>query len=173
MIQRTDNYRPVHIYKSWSMKIAMTINISALSAIMVSLTYSVSAFAQPVTEEWVARYTDPGINGSDRAKSIAVDRVGNVYVTGGSVRPNEGYDFVTIKYDANGVQQWLSSFSGSDHMSDIANALAIDDSGNVYVTGETGVQGVTAHSNFLTIKYDPNGNEIWTTSYRCRLVRRN
>jgi hypothetical protein len=39
--------------------------------------------------------------------------------------------------------------------------LAVDDSGNVYVTGET--PGTLA--DYATVKYDPSGNEVWVQRY--------
>jgi len=54
------------------------------------------ALAQ-VSEEWVARYNGPG-NGSDYAYDIALDSLGNVYVTGRSWGSGTEYDYTTIKY---------------------------------------------------------------------------
>ena len=92
---------------------------------------------------WVRKYNGPG-NSFDRPFGIAVDDSNYVYVTGES-----GGGHATIKYYPNGDTAWVrSSGSGGD------KAIAVDDFGNVYVTG-----------GFGTIKYNANGNQLWIGSY--------
>jgi len=125
-------------------------------------------------EAWSARYDGP--SGSvDSAKAIAVDASGNVYVTGGSTvegQLGEGpydYDYATIKYDADGTQLWVARYNGLGDFYDEANAIALDKSGNVYVTGTSNVGGYGAAGSglqeYATIKYDGDGNELWAARY--------
>src|SRR6266496_788844 len=60
----------------------------------------------PFPEAWVARYNGPGY--SDNANAVAIDALGNVYVTGASVGSSFDYDYATIKYDTSGRQQWVA-----------------------------------------------------------------
>ena len=103
---------------------------------------------------WEARY-DGGFVGSTGtsvaiAKPVAVDSDGSVYVTG-SILSATAYDYLTIKYDAQGNQVWSIQFSGPGNGQDWAGALALDIYGNVYVTG--GSVGEGGESDYATIKY--------------------
>ena len=113
-------------------------------------------------EEWIARYNGPG-NYTDRAYDLAVDSAGNVFVTGGSAGIGTRGDFATVKYNASGVEQWVARYDGPEHYSDAGFALALDDSGNVYVTGPS--HTVWDSDDFITVKYDPSGIEQWVTRY--------
>jgi hypothetical protein len=87
------------------------------------------------------------------ALSIAADSGNNCYVTGYSPGTNSGNDIVTIKYGPNGNQVWLQRYHGPGNGDDAGNAIAVDNNGNVYVTGyETTAAGGT---EIVTIKYSP------------------
>lgn len=112
---------------------------------------------------WVRRY-DGLASGLDEATAIAVDGSGNVYVTGFSDPSGSyDYDYVTIKYDSDGDTAWLRSYNGPADHRDIANALTVDASGYVYVTGEG--RDSTTDENYATIKYDSDGNTAWVRGY--------
>src|SRR5712692_2506955 len=81
-------------------------------------------------ESWVARYNDPA-NGADGATALAVDRQGNVHVTGYSLSTPERLEYATVKYDAGGRQQWVARYSGSEAGSHAATAIAVDGDGYV------------------------------------------
>jgi hypothetical protein len=108
----------------------------------------------PYGEIWAQYYqTVAGAGGSSIATSITVDSADNVYVTGYSPGTNSGNDIVTIKYDNNGKQIWVERHNGPGNGDDEGNAIAVDASGNVYVTGyETTAAGGT---EMVTIKYAP------------------
>jgi hypothetical protein len=111
---------------------------------------------------WVRRYNGPG-NDSDEAHSIAVDGSGNVYVTGASFGSGTGYDYATIKYYPNGDTAWVRRYNGPGNDYDIANRIAVDGSGNVYVTGKS--IGSEEDCDYATIKYKPNGDTAWVRRY--------
>jgi uncharacterized delta-60 repeat protein len=110
-------------------------------------------------EQWVARY-DGG--GDDEGYDVVVDETGNVYVTG-VTSINRGVYYITIKYDSSGDTMWTAAYGGPDNAGCIAYALALDDSGNVYVTGQ-GYSSATWR-DYATIKYDSSGTEVWVAVY--------
>ncbi len=126
---------------------------------------SIPAFAQSVDTAWVRNYNGPG-NGDDSPCAIAADDSGNVYVTGYSAQ-NSGhpynFDYATIKYDPDGEELWVRRYNGPGDYYDWATALALDDSGNVYVTGHS-YAGATYY-DFATIKYYPDGDTAWVRRY--------
>jgi len=113
-------------------------------------------------ELWVKRYNGSG-NGGDGANAIAVDNFGNIYVTGGSNGGVTIADYATLKYDLEGNELWVRRYNGPKGGSDVAYALALDSSGNVYVTG--GSAGIETLNEYATVKYDSSGNELWIRRY--------
>lgn len=84
----------------------------------------------------------------DYISDLAVDRAGDVIVTGVSANTSGNDDFKIIKYSgASGTLAWQQSYNGGT--ADEAYALALDASGNAFVTGYT--RG--ANADFKTIKY--------------------
>jgi hypothetical protein len=115
-----------------------------------------------VHEAWVQRYNGPA-NHADSASAIAIDKSGNVYVTGGSAISSIVPDYTTIKYHSAGQQQWVAYYNGPANNADFADAIAVDGSGNVYVTGESAGPGT--YIDYATIKYNSSGQEQWVTRY--------
>ncbi|HEY3252013.1 MAG TPA: SBBP repeat-containing protein, partial [Ignavibacteria bacterium] len=99
----------------------------------------------------------------DEASSIAVDGSGNVYVTGSSIGSGTDYDYATIKYNSAGVQQWVARYNGPGNSVDEASTLAVDGSGNVYVTGYS--YGIGTGADYATIKYNSSGVQVWVSRY--------
>jgi len=117
-------------------------------------------------EQWVARYNGPG-NSSDFANSIDVDSLGNVFITGESIGIGTGNDYCTIKYNSAGVQQWTRRYNGSEPaaLNDYAHSLIVDNSGYVYVTGQSDLGVGSGSRNFVTLKYNSDGDSIWVARY--------
>lgn len=55
-------------------------------------------------------------------------------------------------------QEWAATYRALGAGSDFANSVAVDFSGNVYVTGKS-------KTEFLTIKYNASGAEQWVVRY--------
>ncbi|MFN2165720.1 MAG: hypothetical protein ACK2U9_05625, partial [Anaerolineae bacterium] len=103
----------------------------------------------------------------DVGRSVAVDSGGNVHVTGRASRGARNADFVTIKYDPTGEVLWTAYRDWS--VNDDARYLALDQAGNVYVTGDivshTTDLEKTAHQDLGMVKFGPEGKEQWAVSF--------
>lgn len=116
-------------------------------------------------EIWVARFNGPH-NGHDAAEALCTDEMGNVYVTGKSWGSGTDLDYLTIKYDAGGHVLWTARYSGPGNCFDVPEDITVDGEGNVYVTGRSDAEGIGVYNyDYATIKYDPNGNELWVARY--------
>jgi len=119
---------------------------------------------------WASIYQGPN-NTVDIMQSMTVDSVGNIYVTGYSqVVFTDQYNCTTIKYNANGVQQWTGIYDGPGYdwengvwsYTDICTDIAVDDEGYVYVTGYS---YSSQNLDYITIRYKPNGTVDWEQRY--------
>jgi uncharacterized delta-60 repeat protein len=124
--------------------------------------YAVVKYNASGVEQWVARHNGLG-NADDRPCAVAVDGSGNVYVTGYTTG-TEAKDYTTIKYNSAGIQQWLKNYNGPGLGSDTATGLAVDNSGNVIVTGGSD-GGTTTGFDFATLKYNTAGVQQWVSRY--------
>ena len=115
-------------------------------------------------QQWIRQ---TGTSSRERAYDVTVDSSGNVYVTGSTegafTGANAGgYDIFLTKYNSSGTQHWIRQIGTSS--SDSASGVAVDSSGNVYVTGRTygALTGANAGSGdiFLT-KYNSSGDQQW------------
>ncbi len=115
---------------------------------------------------------------SDDGSGIALDGLGNLYVSGRfdsaavfgttPVIGNGGYDAFFAKYDTSGNLIWLKygGGTGSDYLKDIE----CDAQGNILGTGYFSAQATFGTSNLTTvglqdvlfIKYNPSGDVLWT-----------
>lgn len=132
--------------------------------------------------QWLTKF---GGSGSDRGLSIRVDGSGNTYITGyyygaatfGPFTLNSvsgSQDIFIAKLDANGNFLWVRSAGGN--MTDIPSNIAIDNAGDVLVTGSfqgiatfgtatftsqiTPATSVYSYDAF-TVKYSNSGTYMW------------
>ena len=113
---------------------------------------------------WTATYGSPYSNGGSIANAICVDFQNNVYVTGSSINTSAHSIYVTLKYNSNGIQQWVARYDISPLGAGSGGAsIAIDKYGYSYVTG--GGYYDSTHWIIGTIKYTSNGDSVWTRLY--------
>ncbi|RFS16974.1 SBBP repeat-containing protein [Emticicia sp. C21] len=140
--------------------------------------------------KWLCSYQDPnayvssiapiisaGGTGADMGQDIAVDNSGNIYITGtftgttqfGAIsKTSEGSsDIFIAKYNSSAILQWVKSAGGEN--GEAATSIAVDASGNVYVTGSHGgeatFESVTLSTyggtDIFVVKYNTSGVFQW------------
>lgn len=109
-------------------------------------------------QQWFARYIGPS-NLSDEGKTIKVDGSGNVYVGGRTTSSVTGVDCITVKYNPDGSEAWVKTYSASGMNEDYIVAIDVDNAGNVYSGGCS--VGAASGQDLVVIKYSPSGNEEW------------
>ena len=109
---------------------------------------------------WVRRYNGLACS-EDQAEAIAVDRVGDVYITGRSRSTRGDWDCITIKYYSNGDTAWTARYNGLTDRDDYSWDIALDREGYLYVTGTT----MANSPDYLTVKYSLNGDVAWVRRY--------
>jgi len=137
---------------------------------------------------WHTFYGSSG--GIDQGRSIAVDSSGNVYVTGTSTASWNGpsgqlplnafsignWDIFVLKLNTGGGYAW-HTFYGST-ATDAGMGIAVDGSGNVYVTGRSYASwngpgptlplnpySLGGNANIVVLKLNTNGGYLWHTFY--------
>lgn len=86
--------------------------------------------------------------------TIAVDAQGNAYMASVTYDSNHVADYLVIKYDTNGNEQWVAKYNGAStpclNHDDRTKAIAVDDIGNVYVTGTS--ISLSTWYDYVTVK---------------------
>jgi hypothetical protein len=109
---------------------------------------------------WRTNYGGSAGGSLGQGNAIAVDGAGNVYVAG---YVSVGFfstqtDALVLKFDANGVEQWARRYNGPGDGPDGFSRIAVDATGQVYVTGQSYGTGV----DWVTHKFAPDGTLVWT-----------
>jgi hypothetical protein len=147
---------------------------------MVSVTIA-NVVPDPGVSQFFNEIARPNSVGECIGNAIKADASGNIVVVGtikgiatfGSVGKGSlgGADIFIAKYGPGGDLTWVVTGGGS--LDDIANAVAIDATGNIYVTGSfvgtanfgggpmTSADGVYG-SDIFVVKYSPNGTHLWS-----------
>jgi hypothetical protein len=94
---------------------------------------------------------------------IAVDQLGNVFVSELDNSVVSLTDYTTIKYNTSGIEQWTARYNGPANSFDRAVALEIDQFSDIYVTGTS--WNINTGYDYATVKYNSDGSEQWVARY--------
>jgi hypothetical protein len=122
---------------------------------------------------WSARHRSPGSapSGQDQGYAIALDASGNIFAAGygSNWTTNRVTHYQVVKYDPHGNQAWITQYESGN--AGFATAIAVDASGNAYVTGFTHRYSVTNNQvihddeDYATLKLDGSGNLLWVARF--------
>lgn len=124
---------------------------------IVTIKYNTSG-----VQQWVT-YFNSSSRLNDYPTKIKVDKSGNVYVVGYCTTYASMNNYVTIKYNSAGIQQWVQYYNGTANNNDAATSLALDSLENVYVSGSS--EGLGTQNDIVTLKYNPVGTKLWEIRY--------
>ena len=155
--------------------VAYAITIDAANNIYVAGSSSNSGTGKDFTtikynssgvQQWVKKYNGSA-NDDDEAYAITIDAASNIYVTGYTSGGNTGKDYLTIKYNSAGTQQWLSTYNNSSaNRDDIPRAIYVTNNNDVIVTGSSMSSNAANSEDYLTINYNSaNGSVVFAARY--------
>ena len=133
--------------------------------------------------QWHTFYGGGAYYIDDEGLGIATDVSGNLYVMGRSGDPWNGpagqsplhahtgyYNIFVLKLNSNGSYQWHTFYGGG-----VGLGIAIDGSGNLYVTGSSAtwngpagqspLHAYSGNSDIFVLKLDSSGSYRWHTFY--------
>lgn len=154
------------------------------SIIQINL-FQASPLPNQINFEWIKKI---GSNGDDFVTDMVTDKLGNMYLVGSfnytvdfnpnagtsNLTSNGGSDIYILKLDSGSNFIWAKSIGGASN--DIANALSIDNIGNVYISGTfqntvdfnpSGGYNLSSNggNDIFILKLDSNGNFNWAKSF--------
>jgi len=110
-------------------------------------------------EAWTLEYPYP---------KIAIAANEDVYVAA-NFKSGDEMDALLLKYDSLGYIQWSKTYNGPSNLKDFSVDLAVDNDENIIllVQSENDSPGI----DMVTIKYNPQGDVLWTNIYEQGYMR--
>ncbi|MHA1569013.1 MAG: Ig-like domain-containing protein [Alphaproteobacteria bacterium] len=111
-------------------------------------------------EELWTLFVDGGSALDDAALGVAMDGNRNVYATGYETSFGEGKNIWVRVFDQEGELLWHDDYDGIVGGDDIGYAIAVNEEGEVFVTGSTTGSGPDV--DIWLRKYNAEGDVVWT-----------
>ena len=113
-------------------------------------------------QQWIQAYDN---STTQEAIKMVFDPFGYLYVLGQCALTGNGYDITLLKYNNNGVQQWVRNYNGPQNtQSDYAVDIKCDKDANILVLGHVRYFSAANH-DYCVIKYDSSGSILWQQAY--------
>ena len=145
-------------------------NVCATGSVVYSATLSdifTACFDSAGNKLWSHPYDGPD-HSLDYGADLAFGPNGQVHVAA-NIRSDGQRDVVLIQYDQTGNMIWDVIYDDNMYQTnDYWAAIAVDDSGNIFVTGYSYPQtddDKNSAQDIVTAKYDSDGNQKWMTWY--------
>jgi len=151
-----------------AMEVDLSGNVYVCGSVQSDSLYSfLVKFNSNGEKEWASLYKRPGIQGEIYGEVLKLDAAGNIYFAGHCYNgPATFVDYLIAKYNPDGNYEWITTYSNTNNGIDEAYDLAVDEAGNVFVTGKSFIGGGgSSNYDYLTVKFSPNGNQIWQARY--------
>ncbi len=116
------------------------------------------------TVVWTDTYTNPAnANGIDEPWGLRFISGGDLLVGGSTANPagSSNRDMFALRYNPAGVRQWVSIYTDANtpNADEYIRAVAVDDSGNVYIAG-------TDYANGVITRINATGTGGWRKLFR-------
>lgn len=96
---------------------------------------------------------------------VEIDKSENAYLIGTTACCTPGYKIFVTKYDSSGSMRWNKILFDSAHIYATAHYSGIDDSANIYITGNTQDTAFSTGYDCVIAKVDSAGQQKWFTVY--------
>jgi len=131
----------------------------------------VAKFSSAGTLDWLHDFGAEASYLQSGFADLAISSSGNIFVAQtlpGSIPSAGGHDISVVKFNSTGTIQWTTRYNGrsDDSGQDFPIAIKVNSGDYAYVTGSSSnPSGNCCSPEFATIKYDPNGKQLWATRY--------
>ncbi len=106
--------------------------------------------------------TNLGGTSIDRISSVTFDNSGNTYITGTLGASGQGLNIKTVKFGTTLNILWTANWNGAANLDDVANAIAVDAAGTVYVAGYT---TTASGRDAILLSYNSGGSSTTALNY--------
>ena len=125
---------------------------------------------------WVSRF-EPLQAGFHRPNDVTTDQAGNVYVVGEAPNRNGDADFVIIKYNKDGQEEWSRLLDPSEGNNDAALSVQLHSNGNIVVLGTANVRGggnaneANSLPQIVVASLSSEGERVWVSQLSSESIR--